>query len=118
MGLVQPAIICSLEPGQGSDIEPCRDGGLVAKLSLTLVDPMDCSPPGSSAHGIFQAGILKVGCHFLLQGNLSNPGIEAEAGSSAVQADSLLTELPGKPLIFATLICCWKEGRREYVELV
>ena len=26
---------------------------------LTLCDPMDCSPPGSSIHGIFQASILK-----------------------------------------------------------
>ena len=26
---------------------------------LTLSDPMDCSPPGSSAHGIFQARILE-----------------------------------------------------------
>ena len=32
--------------------------GLVAKLCLTLCDPMDCSPPGSSVHGIFQARIL------------------------------------------------------------
>ena len=29
---------------------------------------MDCSPPGSSVHGIFQARILGVGCHSLLQG--------------------------------------------------
>ena len=28
-------------------------------LCLTLCDPMDCSPPGSSVHGIFQAGILE-----------------------------------------------------------
>ena len=26
----------------------------VAQLGLTLCDPMDCSPPGSSIHGIFQ----------------------------------------------------------------
>ena len=26
---------------------------------LTLCDPMDCSPPGSSVHGIFQARILE-----------------------------------------------------------
>ena len=32
---------------------------LVAKLCLTLWDPMDCSPSGSSVHGIFQAGILE-----------------------------------------------------------
>ena len=28
---------------------------LVAQLCLTCRDPMDCSPPGSSAHGILQA---------------------------------------------------------------
>ena len=26
---------------------------LVTKLCLTLCNPMDCSPPGSSVHGIF-----------------------------------------------------------------
>ena len=26
---------------------------------LTLCDPMDCSPPGSSVHGVSQARILK-----------------------------------------------------------
>ena len=31
---------------------------LVAQLCLTLCDPLDYSPPGSSVHGIFQAGIL------------------------------------------------------------
>ena len=29
------------------------------QLCLTLCDPMDCSPPGSSAHGISQARILE-----------------------------------------------------------
>ena len=29
-----------------------------AQLCLTLCDPMDCSPPGSSVHGISQARIL------------------------------------------------------------
>ena len=33
-------------------------GDLVAKLYLTLCDPMDCSPPGSSVHGIFQERIV------------------------------------------------------------
>ena len=32
---------------------------LVAQLYLTLCDPMDCSPPGSSVHGILQARILE-----------------------------------------------------------
>ena len=29
------------------------------QLCLTLCDPMDCSVPGSSVHGIFQAKILE-----------------------------------------------------------
>ena len=33
----------------------------VAQSCLTLRDPMDCSPPGSSVHGIFQAGVLEWG---------------------------------------------------------
>ena len=36
----------------GSDIE-------VAQSCLTLCDPMDCSPPGSSVHGILQARVLE-----------------------------------------------------------
>ena len=31
----------------------------VAQLSLTLRNPMDCSLPGSSIHGIFQARVLE-----------------------------------------------------------
>ena len=31
----------------------------VAQSCLTLRDPMDCSPPGSSAHGISQARVLE-----------------------------------------------------------
>ena len=31
----------------------------VAQSCLTLSDPMDCSLPGSSVHGIFQAKVLE-----------------------------------------------------------
>ena len=31
------------------------------QLCPTLCDPMDCSPPGSSVHGIFQARVLEWG---------------------------------------------------------
>ena len=31
----------------------------VAQPCLTPRDPMDCSPPGSSIHGIFQARVLE-----------------------------------------------------------
>ena len=33
----------------------------VAQLCLALSGPMDCSPPGSSVHGIFQANVLEWG---------------------------------------------------------
>ena len=33
----------------------------VAQLCLTLRDPMDCSLPGFSIHGIFQAKVLERG---------------------------------------------------------
>ena len=33
----------------------------VSQLYLTLSYPMDCSLPGSSVHGIFQARVLKWG---------------------------------------------------------
>ena len=33
----------------------------VTQLCLTLRDPMDCSLPGSSIHGIFQAALLEWG---------------------------------------------------------
>ena len=38
---------------------PCCCYCLVAKLCLTLCHPMDCSPLGSSVHGISQARILE-----------------------------------------------------------
>ena len=39
-----------------------NDGGVcafVAQACPTLCDPMDCSAPGSSVHGLLQARILK-----------------------------------------------------------
>ena len=33
----------------------------VTQSCLTLRDPMDCSPPGSSIHGVFQATVLEWG---------------------------------------------------------
>ena len=37
----------------------CICGGFIIQSCLTLCSPMDCSPPGSSVHGILQARILK-----------------------------------------------------------
>ena len=68
---------------------------LFAQLCLTLCDPMDCGPPGSSVHGDSPGRNTRVGCQALLQVNLPNPGIEPR--SPALQADSLPSEPPGEP---------------------
>ena len=39
----------------------------------TLWDAMDCSPPGSSVHGVLQARNTGVGCHALLHRGWSRP---------------------------------------------
>ena len=47
----------------------------VAQSCPTLCDPMDCSLPGSSVHGIFQAIVLEwIAISFSRE--LPNPGIE------------------------------------------
>ena len=66
---------------------------LVIQLCLTLCDPMDCSPPGSSIYGDSSGKNTGVGSHGLLQWKLPDPGIEP--GSLALQVDSLPCEPPG-----------------------
>ena len=57
---------------------------------LTLCDPMDCSPPGSSAHGILQARILEWVAMPPI-GDFPDPGIEPVSPvAPALQTDSLL----------------------------
>ena len=55
---------------------------------------MDCSLPGSSVHGIFQAKVLEW-LPFPSPGDLPNSGVEP--GSPTLQADTLPSEPPGKP---------------------
>ena len=67
---------------------------LAAQSRLTLCDPMDCSPPDSSVHGILQAEYWS-GFPWPPPGALPNPGIKPR--SPTLQADSLPSEPPGKP---------------------
>jgi len=45
----------------------------VAQSCLTPSDPMDCSPPSPSVHGIFPGKSTGVGCHCLLHPNKTKP---------------------------------------------
>ena len=68
-------------------------GGLVAKSCPTLVSPWTVARQAPLSIG-FSMQEYWSGLPFPSPGDLSNPRIEPE--SSALKADSLLTELPGK----------------------
>ena len=46
-------------PALQADSLPSESESEVAQSCPTLCDPMDCSLPGSSVHGIFQARVLE-----------------------------------------------------------
>ena len=48
---------------------------VLTQSCVILCDPIDCSPPGSSVHGILQAGILE-GAAVSFSRDLPAPGIE------------------------------------------
>ena len=84
----------------------------VARSCPTLHDPMDCSPPGSSVHGIFQARALEWAA-IAFSGWSHIPVIKSSswknslAGLSAKQSHSDLdndTYIGYHELIFSTLI--------------
>ena len=77
----------------------------VAQLCLTLRDPMDCSLPGSSAHGIFQAreywsGVPSPSLKHTLQeskleqGFPGEPVVKNSSANAGEWAQSLLQEDP------------------------
>ena len=84
----------------------------VAQPCPTLCDLMDCSPLGSSVHGILQVGRWS-GSPCPAPGNLPNPGFEF--GPPALQVDSLLSEPLGEPLHGSKLACNMKSDLEEYV---
>ena len=73
---------------------------LVTQSCLALWDPMDCSWPGYSVHGILQARVLEwISTSF--SRDLPDPGDKPR--SSVLQAESLLSEPPGKPIVSSTV---------------
>ena len=60
---------------------------------------MDCSPPGSSVHGILQARMLEWGCHPLLQGIFLTQGLNLHLLGLLWAGGFLITKPPGKPWV-------------------
>ena len=67
---------------------------LAAQLCLTLCHPVDCSSPGSSIHGIFQARILE---RVVIPFSRESYPPRDQPRSPALQADSLLSGPAEKP---------------------
>ena len=70
---------CSIKSGtsillKNVCVSVCVHVHSVTKLCPTLWDPMDCSPPGFSAHGDSPGKNIGVGGHALLQGILPTQG--------------------------------------------
>ena len=67
----------------------------VQSAVFNSLNTMDCSPPSSSVHGIFQARILEWVAVLLLQGIFLTQGLNLCL--LHWQVDSLPSEPPGKP---------------------
>ena len=74
---------------------------LVVQSCLTLCDPVDCSLPGSSVHGIFQAGILKwIAIAFSRGSSRPRDRTHVSCTGRHRQADSLLLSHQGSPYLY------------------
>ena len=70
----------------------------VAQLCPIFRDPMDCSPPGSSVHGICQARILEwVAIAFSVYPHVNGRGRNSDSGSP-------------EPMFVTTILYCFKAG--------
>ena len=62
------------EWSKGAGISVKENACLVTHSCPSLCNPLNCSPPGSSVHGIFSGVNTGVGCRFLLQGIFQTQG--------------------------------------------
>ena len=70
----------------------------------TLCDPMDCSPLGSSVHGILQTRVLKW-VAMPSSGDLPSPGIEPAAFTSPASAGGFFTSSTTWEVSLTHLLC-------------
>ena len=91
-----------------------------AQSCLTLCDPMDCSPPGSSVHGILQARILEWVAIPFSRGSSGNQGMKLHLSLSLKflhqQVDSLPLVPPGKPFHYMSGWQTWVWGSGSWLQ--
>ena len=83
-------MLCGQMDGEMDGWTDGRMNGMCAQSCPTLCNPLDCSPPGSSAHGILQARILEWAAIPSSRGS-SDPGIEPTSLRSPALAGGLFT---------------------------
>ena len=108
-------------------------GVCVCALSRSVMsdswDLLNCSPPGSSVHGIFSEKNTGADCHFLFQGISPVQGWNPRLSCLLPwQADYLSSEPPGKPrkscheLSLLIPTTQWEENRKQntctYLQLI
>ena len=81
----------------------------VAQSCPTLWDPLDCSLPGSSVHGISHDKSTGVGCHFLLRGIFPTRGLDL----GLLHCRQMLYHLShqGSPLL--SVVCDQRDHRKK-----
>ena len=75
----------------------------VTESCLTLSDPMDCGPPGSSIHGIFQARVLEWGAIAFSTSITAAAAAATSAAAKPLQScptlcDPIVGSRPGSPI--------------------
>ena len=86
----------------------------VTQSCPTLSDPMDCSPPGSPVHGIFQARVPEWGAIAFSDHQLSGHELEQTLGDSwRRQWHPTPVLLPGKSHGWRSLVGCSPWGHKE-----
>ena len=91
-GVVQDKSEIKQEKGLAEGLVPSVQ--FVSPVRL-FCDPLDCSPPGSSVHGIFQERVLEQ-VAFPSPVDIPNPGVEL--GSPALAGGFFTTKTSGKPM--------------------
>ena len=80
----------------------------VAQSCPTLRDPMDCSPPGSSAHGIFQARVLEWGAIAFSEPVLSFSNFPQQLSLKSRLNTTCYVNILEKPMATHSSTLAWK----------
>ena len=93
----------------------CTTHSVPAQLCLTLRGPTDCSPSGSSLHGIFQARILGWASISSSRGSSQHRNGAQVSYIFLTGSGFFTTESPGKPIYIHTYICVFINSRTPLI---